>query len=63
MTYCNGTEVRYPQPGSRLTKIPEFGRDNILKPIPCTVVYVNKAHGYYTVQFGAGYRQAYKFGG
>ena len=42
---------------------PELGHDNIPDPIPCTVVYVNEAHGFYTVQFDAGYRQAYKFGG
>ena len=42
---------------------PELGHDNISDPISCTVVYVNEAHGFYTVQFDAGYRQAYKFGG
>ena len=42
---------------------PELGYDNIPDPIPCTVVYVNRKHLYYTVQFVAGYRQAYKFGG
>ena len=42
---------------------PERGHDNIPAPIPCTVVYVNEAHGLYTVQFDAGYRQAYKVGG
>ena len=42
---------------------PELGYDNIPDPIPCTVVYVNKAHGFYTVLFDSGYRQSYKFGG
>ena len=42
---------------------PELGHDNIPDPIPCTVVYVNRKHLYYTAQFDAGYRQAYKFGG
>lgn len=41
----------------------ELGYENIPDPIPCTVVYVNRKHLYYTVQFDAGYRQAYKFGG
>ena len=42
---------------------PELGHDNIPDPIPCTVVYVNKANGFYTVLFDSGYRQSYKFGG
>ena len=42
---------------------PELGYDNIPDPISCTVVYVNKAHGFYTVLFDSGYRQSYKFGG
>ena len=63
MMYCNNTAVRGPQVGDRLIKKPYFGIDNLTDPIPCTVVYVNEAHGYYTVQFDDGYRQAYKFGG
>ena len=39
---------------------PELGHDNIPDPIPCTVTYVNEAHGFYTVQFEAGYRQAFR---
>ena len=42
---------------------PELGYENIPDPIPCTVIYVNRKHLYCTVQFDAGYRQAYKFGG
>ena len=42
---------------------PDLGYENIPGPIPCTVVYVNRKHLYYTAQFDAGYRQAYKFGG
>ena len=63
MMYCNNTDVCGPQMGDRLRKKPYFGIDNLEDPIPCTVVYVNEAHGFYTVQFDAGYRQAYKFGG
>ena len=63
MMYCNNTAVRGPQVGDRLIKKPYFGIDNLTDPIHCTVVYVNKAHGFYTVQFDAGYRQSYKFGG
>ena len=63
MMYCNNTAVRGPQVGARLMTKPYFGIDNLTDPIPCTVTYVNKAHGFYTVQFDAGYRQAYKFGG
>ena len=63
MMYCNNTAVRGPQVGDRLMKKPYFGIDNLDGPIPCTVTYVNEAHGFYTVQFDAGYRQAYKFGG
>ena len=63
MMYCNNTAVRGPQVGDRLIQKPHFGIDNLTDPIPCTVVYVNEAHGYYTVQFDAGYRQSYKFGG
>ena len=63
MMYCNGTAVNGPKIGERLMRKPELGHDNIPDPIPCTVVYVNEAHGFYTAQFDAGYRQAYKFGG
>ena len=63
MRTCNGAIIRGPQVGERLVRKPELGYDNIPDPIPCTVVYVNEAHGYYTVQFDAGYRQSYKFGG
>ena len=63
MMYCNNTAVRGPQVGDRLIKKPHFGIDNLTAPIPCTVVYVNKAHGFYTVLFDSGYRQSYKFGG
>ena len=63
MMYCNNTAVRGPQAGDLLMQKPYFGIDNLEDPIPCTVVYVNEAHGFYTVQFDAGYRQAYKFGG
>ena len=63
MMYCNNTAVRGPQVGDRLIKKPYFGIDKLTARIPCTVVYVNEAHGFYTVQFDAGYRQAYKFGG
>ena len=61
--YCNRTAVIGPKICERLMRKPELGYDNIPDPIPCTVVYVNKAHGFYTVQFDAGYRQSYKFGG
>ena len=61
--YCNNVPVRGPHVGERLMKKPYFGIDNLDSPIPCTVVYVNHKHLYYTVQFAAGYRQAYKFGG
>ena len=63
MMYCNNTAVCGPQVGDRLMRKPYFGSDNLPDPIPCTVVYVNEEHGFYTVQFDAGYRQAYKFGG
>lgn len=63
MMYCNNTAVRGPQVGDRLIKKPYFGIDDLKDPITCTVVYVNEKHGFYTVQFDAGYRQAYKFGG
>ena len=61
--YCNRTAVIGPKIGECLMRKPELGHDNVPDPIPCTVVYVNEAHGYYTVQFDAGYRQSYKFGG
>ena len=61
--YCNRTAVIGPKIGERLMRKPELGYDNIPDPIPCTVVYVNKAHVFYTVQFDAGYRQSYKLGG
>ena len=63
MTQRNGPAIRGPRVGDRLMKTPELGYENIKGTIPCTVVYVNEAHGFYTVQFDAGYRQAYKFGG
>ena len=63
MRTCNGVISRGQQGGERLMRKPDLGYDNIPDPIPCTVVYVNEAHGFYTVQFEAGYRQAYKFGG
>ena len=63
MMYCNGTAVNGPKIGDRLMRKPELGYDNIPDPIPCTVVYVNKAHGFSTVLFDSGYRQSYKFGG
>ena len=61
--YCNRTAVIGPKIGERLMCKPELGYDNIPDPIPCTVVYVNKANGFYTVLFDSGYRQSYKFGG
>ena len=61
--YCNRTAVIGPKIGERLMRKPELGYDNIPDPISCTVVYVNKAHGFYTVLFDSGYRQSYKFGG
>ena len=63
MRTCNGAIIRGPQVGDRLMRKPYFGIDNLTGPIPCTVVYVNPQHGFYTVQFDAGYRQSYKFGG
>ena len=63
MMYCNNTAVRGPQVGDRLMEKPYFGIDNLTDPIPCTVVYVNESHGFYTVLFDSGYRQSYKFGG
>ena len=60
--YCNGTPVNGPKIGERLMRKPELGYDNIPDPIPCTVYYVNRAHGFYTVRFAAGYRQAFRFG-
>ncbi len=63
MRTCNGAIIRGPQVGERLMRKSELGYENIPDPIPCTVVYVNRKHLYYTVQFDAGYRQAYKFGG
>ena len=63
MRTCNGAIIRGPQVGERLMRKPELGYENIPDPIPCTVIYVNRKHLYCTVQFDAGYRQAYKFGG
>ena len=63
MRTCNGAIIRGPQVGERLVRKPELGYDKIPDPAPCTVVDVNRKHLYYTVQFDAGYRQAYKFGG
>ena len=63
MKLCNGAPIRAPKPGDRLMKKPHFGSDTLPGPIPCTVVYVNEAHGFYTVLFDSGYRQSYKFGG
>lgn len=63
MMYCNGTAVNGPKVVDLLMRKPELGHDNIPDPIPCTVVYVNEAHGFYTVLFDSGYRQSYKFGG
>ena len=63
MRTCNGSVIRGPKIGDRLMRKPELGYDNIPDPIPCTVAYVNESHGFYTVRFDAGYRQAYKFGG
>ena len=63
MMYCNGTAVNGPKVGDRLMRKPELGNGNIPDPIPCTVVYVNEAHGFYTGLFDSGYRQSYKFGG
>ena len=61
--YCNGSTVNGPKIGERLMRKPELGHDDLPAPIPCKVVYVNEVHGFYTVKFDAGYRQAYKFGG
>ena len=60
--FCTGVAIRFPKIGERLNRKPEFGMDN---PglLPCTVVYANRAHLYYTVRFDAGYRESYKFGG
>lgn len=63
MKYCNGAIVHGPKIGDRLMRKLELGHDNIPESIPCTVVYVNEAHGYYTVLFDSGYREAYQFGG
>ena len=62
MTTCTGAVLKGPALGARLMKLPYFGLDNVHAPIPCTVVYVNDAHGYYTVLFDSGYRQAFRFG-
>ena len=41
-----------------------FGRIST-KPVPCKVVYVNKKHRYYTVEFqlenGVRFRESFKF--
>lgn len=57
---CTGIPLKPPKIGDRLLHKPFFGIDNLTHPIPCTVVYVNEDHGWYTVQFDAGYRQAYR---
>lgn len=61
MTLCTGAVLTGPRVGDRLMKKPHFGIDSVPAPIPCTVIYVNKAHGFYTVLFDVGYRQSFAF--
>lgn len=56
-------ELRIPRVGERLMRImtstPMLSRDD--KPEPCVVVYVNRPHYYYTVQFvDTGLKESYK---
>lgn len=60
---CSGASLHGPRLGDRLLEKPFFGIDNLDRPLPCTVVYVNQRHGWYTVHFDAGYRQSYPFQG
>lgn len=60
---CTGAVLTGPSVGDRLSKKPFFGIDNISTTIPCTVIHVNKEHCHYTVQFDAGYRETFRFGG
>lgn len=60
MYTCTGAPLTPPKIGDRLYHKPFFGIDNLAHPLPCTVVYVNEAHSFYTVRFEAGYRQSYK---
>lgn len=62
MRSCCGRRLRLPAVGERRLERPFFGLDNLTRTIPCTVIYVNEAHGWYTVRFDAGYREAYHTG-
>ena len=55
-----------PKIGDQLIHVPTFNRvgiGDLETPMPCTVVYVNEAHCYYTVQFKeTGIKESYKLG-
>lgn len=57
-------EVRalLPKVGDRRMEVPTILRDKSYsrEPRPCVVVYVNRAHMWYTVQFENGTRESYK---
>ena len=54
------SELRFPSVGQAAQAHPYFGIDNVPGKLPCTVVSVNRRHGYFTVQFPSGYREAYR---
>lgn len=56
--------TKLPKVGETMKRVPEFMRyDDHAKPEPmaCQVVYVNRAHLWYSVRFQAGgFRESYK---
>jgi|Go1ome_4_1110791.scaffolds.fasta_scaffold05211_8 hypothetical protein len=61
MITCEKTVLRGPIVGDRLHRVPSIGADGFKACLPCTVVYVNPRHGFYTVRFDLGFREAYRF--
>lgn len=51
-----------PRVGDRRMEVPTVmkGKSYSREPQPCVVVYVNRSHLYYEVQFANGVRESYK---
>lgn len=56
------SDMTLPVVGQAVQAHPFFGIDNVPGKLPAVVVYVNKAHHYFTVRFASGYCEAFRIG-
>jgi hypothetical protein len=59
----DGLREQLPKVGDRLSRCPHFmrtGNENLSKPTPCTVIFVNQEHLFFTVEYDGGGTECFK---